>query len=108
VGGQSALPPGLAHLTYTAVVAANGVLKRGDGATSSGKIGTGIYGVDFPIDITYCAVVPTLGETGEKGAVPAGFITVAGLTSDPKGIFIATYNFAGHRKDFPFHVDVAC
>lgn len=101
--------PPAAGTSYTAVVKADGVLKRGSGAVSASQPeGTGTYEVDFTADVTGCAYVATLGEPASSGIAPAGDITVAGRSGVPEGIFVETANIHGVLKNRSFHVDVGC
>jgi hypothetical protein len=46
---------------YYAVVEANGNLARGTQGTSSSQVGTGLYQVNFPQNISQCAWVTSIG-----------------------------------------------
>jgi hypothetical protein len=110
VEGQRALvAPPPAGTSYTAVVGATGRLIRGSGATSASQPeGTGTYEVDFESDVTGCAYVATLGQTGSKGQADPGMITVVGRSGNSAGIYITTGNIHGAHKNRSFHVDVGC
>lgn len=102
-------PPGFPPTSYTAVVNKNGNLVRGLGATGASQPeGIGTYEVDFAVDVTHCAYVATVGETGGSGSEPPAFITVVGRSGTPNGIFVETFAPSGKLKNFPFHVDVGC
>ena len=70
--------------------------------------GTGSTEVDFAGDVTGCAYVATVGETGSDGAEPAAFITVVGRSGVPQGVFVETFSLKGRLKNLPFHIDVGC
>ena len=102
-------PPPDAGTTFTAVVAANGKLVRGSGATAALQAeGKGTYEVDFTNDVTGCAYVATVGEPGSDGGEPASFITVVGRSGVPQGIFVETLSSKCKDQNLPFHVDVNC
>jgi hypothetical protein len=108
-GPDRAPPPGAAHQSFTAVVNAKGHLVRGAGATGASQPeGKGTYEVDFDSDITGCAYVATLGQTGSTGTAAAGDITVVGRSGVPSGLFVETADTLGHLKNRAFHVDVGC
>jgi hypothetical protein len=102
-------PPGIAPATFTAVVTANGTLKRGVGAVSASiPEGKGTYEVDFTNDVTACAYVVTIGEPDSSGSQPAAAATVVGRSGTPNGIFIDVFDATGAPQKLPFHVDVGC
>ena len=106
---HNAAPPLIDHTSFTAVVAANGTLKRGVGAVSASiPEGKGTYEVDFTNDVTQCAYVVTIGETGNSGSLPASAATVVGRSGVPNGIFIEIFDATGAPQKLPFHVDVGC
>ena len=75
-----------------AVVKGDGTLNRSTtaGITSDG-FGRGSYGVIFPIDVTACTFVATIGRVDFSGIAPPGFITTVGLSGDPNGVFVKTH-----------------
>lgn len=102
------IPPP-AHRSFTAVVSAKGTLVRGSGATAASQPeGKGTYEVDFSADVTGCAYVATLGQTGSRGTADPGMITVVGRSGVPNGIFVETGDRLGNDKDRSFQVDVGC
>jgi len=106
---KTAPPPPPAGISYTAVVNIKGNLVRGSGATAAMRAeGTGSTEVDFAGDVTGCAYVATVGETGSDGAEPAAFITVVGRSGVPQGVFVETFSLKGKLKNLPFHIDVGC
>jgi hypothetical protein len=101
--------PPAAGTSYTAVVKADGVLKRGSGVVSASQPeGVGTYEVDFAVDVTGCAYVATVGEPASSGTVPASDITVVGRSGVPEGVFVETANSKGVLKNRAFHIDVGC
>lgn len=108
-GVHKVAPPGVAHTSFTAVVTANGTLKRGIGAVGASiPEGKGTYEVHFTNDITQCAYVVTIGEPDASGSQPAAAATVVGRSGDPTGIFIEIFDPSGAPQKLPFHVDVGC
>jgi hypothetical protein len=101
--------PGELHTTFTAVVAANGTLKRGIGAVLAAQPeGKGTYVVSFNTNISSCAYVVTIGETDSNGSQDAAVATVVGRSGDDHGVFIDIYDANGAEKNAPFHLDVGC
>jgi hypothetical protein len=94
---------------YEAVVAADATLVRGSVGASSALYSSSAYyyKVLFPTSVRDCAYVATMGTTGAGSALP-GFATTAQLGSDPKGVFVATYNAAGTLTAESFHLIVVC
>jgi hypothetical protein len=102
-------PPATAGSSFTAVVGANGKLVRGSGATAAKQAeGKGTYEVDFTNDVTGCAYVATVGETGSSGGEPASFVIVAGRSGVPQGVYVETLSIKGKEQNLPFHLDVNC
>lgn len=102
-------PPGVLHTSFTAVVTANGTLKRGVGAVSASiPEGKGTYVVDFTNDVTQCAYVVTIGEPDSSGSQPAAAASVVGRSGDPAGVFIEIFDPSGAPQKLPFHIDVGC
>lgn len=100
---------GVLHTTLTAVVTANGTLKRGVGAVLAAQPeGKGTYVVSFDTNITNCAYVVTIGETDSNGSQDAAVATVVGRSGDDHGVFIDIYDANGAEKNAPFHLDVGC
>jgi len=108
-GKLRGVPPAPGSTSFTAVIAANGQFKRGNGVTAvSQPDGKGTYEVDFTNDVTGCAYVATIGQTTSAGFQPAGFITVVGRSGTPQGVYVETQTLGGKLKNFPFHLDVGC
>jgi hypothetical protein len=99
--------PGANATALWAVLAANGTLNRGSHVVSVAKLGgTGVYEVVFDRDVTNCAFVGAVSDTG-FGA-PFGFFTASKRGGNANGIFVETANTAGTLTDLPFHVAVFC
>jgi len=104
-----AVRPGALHRSLTAVVTAGGHLVRGTGATGASQPeGQGTYEVDFESDVTACAYVATLGQTGSNGLSLPGDITVVGRSGTPNAIYVATSDTKGRLRNRSFQVDVGC
>jgi hypothetical protein len=93
--------------TYAATVSSTGSLVRGAGATGSLLLGTGIYEVDFSVNVSGCAYIATLGNA-TYGTAPAGFITDAERAGNPDGVFVKIANPSGAATDENFHLAVVC
>ena len=102
---------GLVGQTNFAVVDVNGTLVRsgsnaGPVSVATHTAGTGLYEVDFSEDVSGCAYVATLGDTG-TATPPVGFVGVSGATN-PDGVTIQTSDSTGAAADEPFHLSVSC
>ncbi|AOY80494.1 hypothetical protein BJP36_11790 [Moorena producens JHB] len=93
--------------TVFAVVAKNGVLNRGFGASRARKVLNGRYEVFFNRDVRRCAYTATLGTTG-FGTEPSGEVTVATRAGTTNGVWVATNNSSGNAVDRNFHLAVHC
>jgi hypothetical protein len=109
---HAAPPPGNSHVTYYIVVNKFGRRIRGTHGTTSAisPDGNGTYIADFPVPVTNCEYVATLGRATTDGGVheTAGFITVAGANSDANGVYIQTFGLGVKLRNRPFHLLVAC
>ncbi|MFI5834951.1 hypothetical protein ACIA5A_14895 [Micromonospora sp. NPDC051300] len=88
-----------------AVVAANGTLVRGLGATSSTRLAAGMYQVAFDQDVARAAYVGTVGPAGGGGLAQQGVVTVAPRAGIANAVFVETHAASGH-VDRPFHLAV--
>lgn len=94
----------------SAAIFSDGTISRGEGVETAGtaRLSTGTYEVAFGRDITECAYVVTVGESGIGGATPA----VAGVTrrsGNPNGLFIRIVNPPDEAsEDREFFVLVFC
>jgi hypothetical protein len=105
---QKGVQPPAGSISYTAVVAANGTLVRGKGATGAQSFGAGSYQVDFVTDVTSCAHVVTIGSTTSEAPPAAGLITVVGRAGNTAAIYVETRDLTGVLVSMPFHVDEGC
>lgn len=102
-------PPPPVGTSYSAVVAANGKLVRGSGAVHAAHDeGKGTYRVTFASDVSGCAYVATVAETGSSGVEPAAAATVVGLSGDATGVYVETFGHNGAYENLSFHLDVGC
>jgi hypothetical protein len=92
-----------------AVVDANGVLVRGQGAKSATRVAPGIYQVVFNTNVTGCAYTASYGDAGSGSPIGPIEVTVASLASSKKGVFVETWDQdKGTTSDHPFHLKVTC
>lgn len=106
----AAPPPGPSHTSYFAVVDTDGNLVRGSTGTGAFKGGIGIVVATFPVDVTNCTYVATLGRAirhGGKDERP-GFISVVRANGFTNGVFVETRSPNSKLHDRPFHLFVAC
>ena len=98
-------PAGAAAIRYFAAISAAGEQRRGNATASSHTaIGSGVYTISFPQNVSGCAYSATIGTTDATTA-PAGRAVVrdAGGT-----VGVQTYDAAGAPTDLPFHLLVVC
>ena len=111
-GGDSVDAPRgvvVSALVMGAVVKGDGTLDRSTtpGVTSD-RVGRGAYEVIFPIDVTACTFVATIGKVNFSGVVAPGFITTVGRVDEPNGVFLATTRPNKEPDNRPFHLTVSC
>lgn len=96
-------------IVMAAVVKNDGTLDRATttGVTSA-RVARGAYEVFFPIDVTSCTYVATIGKVNSSGASPPGFITTVGRAGEPNGIFLETKDPKKNADNRPFHLSVSC
>jgi hypothetical protein len=99
-------PAGLNATALWSVVNSNGTLNRGSHVSSVGHLGAGIYEVIFDRDVSACAYVGAISDTGFGAAF--GFFSASKRGGQPRGIFVETASTAGTIADEPFHVAVFC
>ena len=107
MGFYPKVKPPAAGTTFSAVVKSNGTLVRGSGATAAMQAEGG-FEVDFTNDVSQCAFVATIGQTGSSGFQSAGLISVVGRSGVPQAVYISTATRTGKTKYLPFHLDVGC
>lgn len=96
-----------------AVVAADGELTRGQGATNVTGFGSlgepGTYWVAFDRDVSGCAFSATITDP-DQGLVPPGYISAVegGLIPGDQSVSVATWDGEGDPADLPFHLIVIC
>jgi hypothetical protein len=96
-----------------AVVNSDGTLVRsfssGGAVTSShsGPVGSGTYDVTFAQDVSGCAFIATLGDTG-TGFPPIGEIGVSSDAGDLHSVVVQTFRIDGSATDDSFHLYVSC
>jgi len=101
--------PGVAGATKWAVVSAGGTVARGHGVKFAAHLGRGTYSVGFNADVTACAYVATVGDTGTTPVADPIGVAVARYAAHPRAIFVQTRNLStAALEDTPFHVAVYC
>ena len=94
-------------VTHHAVISNTGGAVRARGATSSARIGPGVYEVIFDRDVRNCVYVATLGD--ETAAGPGnGQISVTQAAPNVNGVRVRTRDSAGELADRSFHLVVSC
>jgi hypothetical protein len=90
-----------------AVISNVGATVRARGATSSARVGPGVYEVIFDRDVRGCVYAATLGD--ESAAGPGnGQISVTSAASNVNGVRVRTRNSQGNDDDRSFHLIVSC
>lgn len=106
-GGRVACGPRI----MWAVVNSDGTLARSTAGATSTHVTTGKYTVDFPTDVTGCALLGVNGLTGSVGAAPAAIVGTSGELGNAHGVFITTYMESSSSfglSDASFHLLVVC
>lgn len=103
-------PPAPPSSSYEIVVDKFGNAVRGSDETSSFQGGRGTYIATFPVDMTNCVYVGSLGRALKFGgaAEPGGYITVVRSSGFPNGVFVQTFGPRGEARNRAFHLIVAC
>jgi hypothetical protein len=98
---------GLPGWSY-AVVGYNANLVRSTPGTTLTNLGAGRYDVTFPVDISQCAYLASVGDPGNGVVVnPAGVYTGSG--GNPSTVYVETKNPGGGLTGgIPFHLAVVC
>jgi Collagen triple helix repeat (20 copies) len=100
---------GTAATKLWAVVASNGSLSRGSGATASTRTGTGVYRVTFNHTVTACAYIASLGDTGSTAPSEGNFISTSGDAGNTSAVDVYAWNRNGlASEDHAFHLAVLC
>jgi hypothetical protein len=103
----SAASAGVADGVRHAVISNVGAAVRHRGATSSARVGPGVYEVIFDRDVRGCVYVATLGD--ESAAGPGnGQVSVTSAPSNVNGVRVRTRNSQGNDDDRSFHLIVSC
>ena len=98
---------GFADGVRHAVISNTGGTVRTRGATSSARVGAGVYEVIFDRDVRNCVYAATLGD--ESAAGPGnGQISVTSAPSNVNGVRVRTRNSQGNDDDRSFHLIVSC
>jgi hypothetical protein len=98
---------GVADGVRHAVISNTGGTVRTRGATSSARVGAGVYEVIFDRDVRGCVYAATLGD--ESAAGPGnGQISVTSAPGNVNGVRVRTRNSQGNDDDRSFHLIVSC
>lgn len=93
-------------VTWWASVDAAGALQRGFGPTTSSRITTGAYQVDFPQDVSNCGFI---ASNGTPTANNVGGETFASIRAgNNNAVFVATRDSGGTIADRAFFLSVLC
>ncbi len=94
-----------------AVVNSSGTVVRHSGTSSitATKLSTGVYEVTFTKNVSGCAYVATIGDTGHMAPSP-GQITVSGDVDgdNPNDVQVQTFDKTGTPADAAFQLYVSC
>jgi hypothetical protein len=78
------------------------------GAVTGSRASAGLYDVTFSKDVSGCAYVATLGDTG-TGTPLVGFINVSSDAGDVNSVVVQTFDKTGLvATDGSFHLSVSC
>jgi len=109
---HAAPPPAPVHTSYDIVVNKFGRRIRGSAGTTVTTKGLdkGNFIADFPVDVSACVYVATLGRATTDGGVDEipGYVTVVGANGDNAGVYIETFGLGARLHNRPFHLLVAC
>ena len=100
--------PGEDATRLWAVVAADGSLVRGRGATGARRAATGSFEVTFDTAVAACAYLGVVGATDGAATPPTGQITVGGSAAGDSVVLVETETSSGSNADRPFHLAVLC
>ena len=91
-----------------AVTDDDGSLDRSSGGVTTSKSGTGTYFINFPRDITDCAMTGSAGLSGTSGTEDPHMVTVVGRSDNANSIYLTTSDPSGTLSDAGTHVVVTC
>jgi len=91
-----------------AVTNADASLDRSSGGVTTSKSGTGTYFIDFPRDITDCAMTGNASLSGSSNTEDPHMVTVVGRAGNPNSIYLTTFDPSGTLSDAGTHVVVTC
>ncbi|HYL58883.1 MAG TPA: hypothetical protein VEU51_08425 [Candidatus Acidoferrales bacterium] len=96
---------------WAVVDGATGAVQRSHssaGAVTGSRASAGLYDVTFARDVSGCAYVATLGDTGTAAPL-VGFINVSGDSGDVDSVVVQTFDKTGLvPTDGSFHLSVSC
>ncbi|MBQ0942752.1 hypothetical protein KAK07_05360 [Ideonella sp. 4Y16] len=92
---------------WDAVVSDAGVLQRGGAIGASAVNTSGAYQIDFPVDVTQCSFVASLGSV-DIGTPASGQAVTARRVGAANSVFVQTTDDAGTRVPRAFHLVVVC
>ena len=102
-------PAGKDAATHRAAINLVGGIAGGNARGGGHQLGSNLYRVEFPADVSACIYTATLAAV-QNGPVlehpPAGRITVQ--SGGGNNVQVRTYNAAGDPAEAPFHLIVAC
>jgi hypothetical protein len=102
-------PAGKDAATYRAAINLVGGIAGGNARGGAHQLGSNLYRVEFPADVSACTYSATLAAI-QNGPVleqpPAGRITVQ--SGGANNVLVRTFNAAGDAAEAPFHLIVAC
>jgi hypothetical protein len=90
-----------------AVLNSSGSIARGAGTTSAGRLGLGVYEVVFGQNVTNCAFVASVGDSGEATGAN-GAATVTRRAGNANGVRVETRTLGNALADRGFHLVVVC
>ena len=104
-GTSGGMPP-TSQVLWATVDATGTKINSFPKTTTATRLTTGQYEVIVYEAVSTCSYQATVGVTTSGSA--AGYATVAPLSGDTKGVFVATFNTAGTMADEPFHLAIIC
>jgi hypothetical protein len=91
-------------------VSSAGSLIRGNGITSSTRLGVGSYQVTANFDVTNCAYYVTNGVTGvlDPNDEEGGYARVGQTAGNSQKVTVLMFRNYTVRVDYPFHIAIVC